>query len=238
MNICNRTAQSLTPHDRQPASVQPPKDLIAEAQKDDSEPLEARDYTNLIAEGNLDDNIQEGISKVTGWFHGVTFEECLLDNSTITDCRMTNVTFRGCTFKHTTWAELDLKDMTFEDCVFEEHLWRCRSLSGLKFIKRDFLKETSLGGDIPLEIDSAFWLKTQQYAYIAASEGGDEALARYMRAEEEEEHDRQLASHFSAEGDAPIEWVPDARTCQEKWFQKEDAARRARWVPSPLNSWG
>ena len=81
-------------------------------------------------------------------------------------------------------------------------------------------------------------VKKQQYAFIAASEGGDEALARYIRAEEEEEHDRQLAPHFSAEGDAPIERVPDAKTCESKRFQEKDAARRARWVPSPLNSWG
>ncbi|KAI7232198.1 hypothetical protein KC330_g6034 [Hortaea werneckii] len=222
----------------QRVSDEGPKDLPAKASEGDFEQLAAPKVTEPLFINDSDGNIKLGTSKVTGWYEGVTFEDCLLDNSTIINCRMTNVTFRGCTFAAATWAELHLKDVTFEDCVFVEHLWRCRSLYGSKFIKRNFLKETSLGEDIPLDIDSAFWVKTQQYAFIAASEGGDEALARYIQAEEEKEHDRQLGPHFSAEGDASVEWAPDAETCKGKRFQEEDAARRARWVPSPLNSWG
>ncbi|KAI7551512.1 hypothetical protein KC331_g2505 [Hortaea werneckii] len=208
----------------QRVSDEGPKDLPAKASEDDFEQLAAPDVTELLFLNDSDSNIQLGTSKITGWYEGVTFEDCLLDNSTITNCRMTNVTFRGCTFADTTWAELHLEDVDFEGCVFKEHLWRCRSLHG-KRIKGNFLKETSLGGDIPLETDTAFWVKKQQYAFIAASEGGDEALASRRR-------------YFSAEGDASIEWVPDAKTCESKRFQEEDAARRARWVPSPLNSWG
>ncbi|KAI7312390.1 hypothetical protein KC340_g9919 [Hortaea werneckii] len=215
-----------------------PKDLPAKASERDFEQLVAPEVTDPLFINDSDGNIKLGTSKITGWYEGVTFKDCLLDNSTITNCRMTNVTFRGCTFADATWAELHLEDVDFEGCVFKDHLWRCRLLNQAKFFKRDFLKETSLGGDIPLETDTAFWVKKQQYAFIAASEGGDEALARYIRAEEEEEHDRQLAPHFSAEGDAPIERVPDAKTCESKRFQEKDAARRARWVPSPLNSWG
>lgn len=187
-------------YESQRVSDEGPKDLPAKASEDDFEQLAAPDVTELLFLNDSDSNIQLGTSKITGWYEGVTFEDCLLDNSTITNCRMTNVTFRGCTFADTTWAELHLEDVDFEGCVFKEHLWRCRSLHG-KRIKGNFLKETSLGGDIPLETDTAFWVKKQQYAFIAASEGGDEALARYMRAEEEEKHDRQLAPHFSAEGD-------------------------------------
>ncbi|KAI7183336.1 hypothetical protein KC363_g8294 [Hortaea werneckii] len=191
------------------------KDLPDKVHTDNSELLKARDYITLFfGDENVNGNIKEGASKVTGWFIDVIFEDCLLDNSNITGCRMTNVNFRGCTFKDATWAELRLDDVDFEDC------------------------ETSLGEDIPLEIDAAFWVKEQQYAFIAASEGGDAALARYIRAEEEAEHDRKLATLFSTEGAASSWQIPDARACQDEGFQAADAARRAAWVPSPMNTWG
>ncbi|KAI7377792.1 hypothetical protein KC336_g19495 [Hortaea werneckii] len=214
------------------------KDLPDKVHTDNSELLKARDYTTLFfGDENVNGNIKEGASKVTGWFIDVTFEDCLLDNSNITGCRMTNVNFRGCTFKDATWAELRLDDVDFEDCVFENHLWRCRSLSE-KCFEGDFLQETSLGEDIPLEIDAAFWVKEQQYAFIAASEGGDAALARYIRAEEEAEHDRKLATQSSTKEGASSWPMPDARACQDEGFQAADAARRAAWVPSPMNTWG
>jgi len=214
------------------------KDLLDKVQKADAE-----DYTTLFfGEENANDNIQQtqGISKVTGWFVGVTFKECLLlgKSNNITDCRMTNVTFRGCTFTDATWAELGLEDVDFEDCEFEDHLWRCRPLHNKRFKDEKFVKETSLGEDIPLETDSAFWVKKQQYAFIAASQGGDAALARHIQAKEEEERDRKLATQFSTDGDASRWEIPDANLCQSAGFQAADAARRAAWVPSPMNSWG
>ncbi|KAI7535000.1 hypothetical protein KC331_g12260 [Hortaea werneckii] len=82
-------------------------------------------------------------------------------------------------------------------------------------------------------------VKKQQYASIAASEGGDAALPMHMRAKEEkEEHNRKLAAQFSAKGNACGWQIPDAKACQDKKFHAEDAARRARRVPSPMYSWG
>lgn len=193
--------------------------------------MEGREFTKPVF---LNATIQEENCKISGFFAGVTFDDCLLlDDTTITDCCMINVTFRGCTFTRATWAELHLEDVTFEECTFEQHLWRCRSLQDMR-IKNDFQLETSLSEEIPPKTKMAVWVEQQQQAEIAASLG-DEGYAKYIRAEEEAEHDRKLAA---AEGDASIEWVPDAKTCQQKWFREEDAARRARWVPSPLNSWG
>ncbi|KAI7086705.1 hypothetical protein KC356_g4786 [Hortaea werneckii] len=234
-STCDGSSEGAMGGEGQRVSDEGLKDLPDKVQKDDPKQLEGREFTKPAF---VNYNIQEDTCKISGCFAGVTFDDCLLlDNTKITDCCMINVTFRGCTFTRATWAELHLEDVTFEECTFEHHLWRCRSLHNGYIKKADIQVETSLGEEIPPETNMAVWVEQQQQAEIAASLG-DEGYARYIRAQEEKEHDRQLAPHLSAEGHASIEWMPDAKACQDPKFQAEDAARRARWVPSPMNSWG